>query len=209
MATPPMDAPVAPPAYPEPKPRYIRAAYLSPGEAMLRESRATRWYFLPGPTVLLVIFLVVDYGLLSAKHASWPAIPGLTAAFGHVVSALGSSSAALRYVEYFFGFLTLLVVLWLVVRYLRWMRTAYAVTTNRVIVQRGIFSRDFDEIPVNKVRAVDVHQTPFQRIMGYGTIRISSEGDSRIANEAWVGIPHPWEFSRLTDAAAQKYSIQR
>jgi hypothetical protein len=210
MATAPANAPTTPATqsgYLEPRPRYIRAAYMSPGEAMLKETRATRWYYLPGPTFLLLVFLLLDYGLLSAKNPSWPAVPGLTAAFGHVVSGLQSvSKDAVRYFEYFLGLLTLLVALWFLVRYLRWMRTAYAVTTNRVIVQRGIFARDFDEIPVTKVRAVDVHQTALQRIMGYGTIRVSSEGESRIANEAWVGIPHPWDFSKLTDAAAQKYN---
>ncbi|MCI4338447.1 MAG: PH domain-containing protein, partial [Thermoplasmata archaeon] len=97
-------------------------------------------------------------------------------------------------------------LLFLAVRYLKWTRTVYAVTTNRVIVQRGIISRDFDEIPVIKVRAVEVHQSGVDRIFGFGTIRITSEGENRIANEAWRGVPKPWEFQRLVDAAAQKYT---
>lgn len=207
MATAPANAPTAePPIYPEPKPKYIRAAYLSQGEAMLRETRATRWFYLPGPAILTLFFLILDYGYASARFG-WPAAGGLTSGFSNTLSWLDAhvSAAAGRYLGYFLGLLTLLALLWLAVRYLRWMRTAYAVTTNRVIVQRGILSRDFDEIPVNKVRAVDVHQTALERIMGYGTIRVSSEGENRIANEAWLGIPHPWEFSRLTDAAAQRY----
>ena len=183
---------------------------MAPGEAMLRETRSTRWYHLPGPTFALVILLLLDYGLESWRHG-WPAIPGLTDGFGRVGTELQNlfGDAGPRYFAYFFGLLTLLAALWLLVRYLRWRRTAYAVTTDRVILQRGVVTVDFDEVPVSKVRAVDVHQTGFERILRYGTIKISSEGDNPIANEAWHGIPHPWEFSKLVDAAAQRYTRQR
>jgi hypothetical protein len=203
-----MAAPSSSPAanYPAPKPKYIRAAYLSQGEAMLRETRATLLYYLPGPVFGLLVALVLDYGFYSAEHG-WPAIPGITSGFASIEGHLaGLSMSVLRIVLLL---ITLLLVLWLLVRYLRWVRTAYAVTTSRVIVQRGLISRDFDEIPVFKVRAVDVHQTGVQRLLGYGTVRISSEGENRIANEAWLGIPKPWEFSKLVDAAAQRYMAPR
>jgi uncharacterized membrane protein YdbT with pleckstrin-like domain len=58
---------------------------------------------------------------------------------------------------------------------------------------------------VNKVRAVEVHQGILQRLLGYGTVRVTSEGENRIANEAWLGIPKPWEFQRLINGAAEKY----
>jgi len=201
-------APAPTGTYPEPKPRYIRQAYLAPGEAVLRETRATLLYYMPGPVILLILFLVLDYSAAAARWGSLPAFPGLTAALGNLKSVSAGGHTLLTYFLYLLGLLTVLVVLWIVVRYFRWMRTAYAVTTSRVIVQRGIFSRDLDEIPVNKVRAIDVHQTLGQRLLGYGTIRVTSEGENRIANEAWEGIPKPWEFQKLADAAAQRY-LQR
>jgi hypothetical protein len=195
-----MAAPIVSPGY-STRPRLVKAAYLSPGETVLRESRATRLYFLPGPILLLLIFGALVY---AAYSPSWlPTFPWLASTF----STLGShSSTALHYVQLLLLLLLLISLIFLLVRYLKWMRTVYAVTTNRVIVQRGIVGRDFDEIPVIKVRAVDVHQTAFDRLLGFGTIRISSEGDNRIANEAWRGVPKPWEFQRLVDAAAQKYT---
>jgi uncharacterized membrane protein YdbT with pleckstrin-like domain len=70
-----------------------------------------------------------------------------------------------------------------------------------VIVQRGILGKDFDEIPVNQVRGVDVHQTLGQRVLGYGTVRVSSEGGSRLGNEDWKGIPKPFRFQKLIENA--------
>jgi membrane protein YdbS with pleckstrin-like domain len=187
----------------QPKPKYIRQAYLSSDEAILRETRATLLYFLPGPILLLLIFLFLDYEWAVVAWG-WPGSNVLTT---QLVDLQGvSGGTPFHYLGLLLGFITLLAVLFLLVRYLFWMRTAYAVTTSRVIVQRGILSRDFDEIPVTMVRAMDVHQSVGQRILGYGTIKVTSEGENRIANEAWRGIPHPWEFQKLVNAAAERYN---
>ena len=203
---PSMAASTASEPLPGPPPRYLRAAYISPGEAVLREGRSTRLYHLPGPIVLLLLVALLDYAALAAARG-WTPVPGLTRAFGLLPTApVLDGYSLLGGTELFFALATLAAALWLVGRYLRWMRTVYAVTTNRVIRQRGILSRDFDEIPVTKVRAIEVHQSFGQRILGYGTVRVTSEGVSRIANEEWRGIPRPWEFQKYVDAAAQRYS---
>lgn len=193
------------PSVPEPTPKYIRGAYLAPGEAILRETRATLLYYLPAPVFWLLVFGILDYGALSAKYG-WSSFPYLTSAFANLNSTHVAGHSATTYLAGLLGLITIVLLLWLAIRYLRWMRTAYAVTTSRVVVQRGIISRDFDEIPVIKVRAIEVHQTPIQRLLGYGTVRVTSEGESRIANEAWLGIPKPWDFQKLADAAAQRYN---
>ncbi|MCI4367366.1 MAG: PH domain-containing protein [Thermoplasmata archaeon] len=103
-----------------------------------------------------------------------------------------------------FGLLLLLSVLWLLVRYLRWISTVYAITTHRVIIQKGILGREFDEIPIPQVRGVDVRQTILQRMFRYGTVKVSSEGGlSSVGNEDWVGIPRPFDFQRLVESASQ------
>jgi membrane protein YdbS with pleckstrin-like domain len=181
-----------------PQPRLIRASLLSQGEQLLRETRATLWYFLPGPIIFTAIFLI----LLGAAAPGWLTIYPITPLIT-VLNKVGSKLP--QYIELLFAFLALLGVLWIVVRYFQWIRTVYAVTTSRVVIQRGILSRDFDEIPVNKVRAVEIHQGILQRLLGYGTVRVTSEGENRIANEAWRGIPKPWEFQRLINGAAEKY----
>jgi Bacterial PH domain len=179
-----------------PAPRLLHASVLSPKETLLRETRATKWHYLPGPILACLLFSILGYSAVSAANSAWPAVPYLTPA----IQGLGSGAS--QYFEYFFGLLLLFSLIWLLIRYARWVRTVYAVTTGRVIIQRGIFSRDFDEIPISQVRAVEIHQPLLDRILGYGTVRVTSEGGNRIANEAWVGIPNPFEIQRLINSAS-------
>jgi hypothetical protein len=185
-------------------PRYLRASYMAPQESLLEETRATKLYFFPGPVLALLILFALDYGAQSVRSAgSLPAVPGITNAFSMLPTVDGYPPGT--YLLVFFLLLTIIALLWLLVRYLRWITTVYAVTTSRVIVQKGILSRDFDEIPVTQVRGVDVRQSVLQRLLGYGTIRVSSEGGGgrSIGNEDWVGIPKPFNFQRLVEGATQ------
>ncbi|MGP8077707.1 MAG: PH domain-containing protein [Thermoplasmata archaeon] len=183
---------------PRKMPRLLKATYLADQEFLLEETRATALFYLPGPIVWLLIFGVFAW-ITEAARLGWS---GQIGWYTHnVVHRLGSADA--RLLAYLFGFLVLLGLLWLIVRYLRWVRTVFAVTSRRVIVQRGILSRDFDEIPVLQVRGVDVHQSIGERMLGYGTVRVSSEGGSRLGNEDWRGIPKPFRFQKLIEDASQ------
>jgi hypothetical protein len=185
-------------------PKHLKATYLAGGETLLRETLGTPLFYLPGPVLALFATVFLDYSALSIRFSGLPAVPGLTWFLGGFPS-FGPYAPA-NYLTVLFDILTIVALLWLAVRYLRWISLVYAVTTSRVIIQRGILSRDFDQIPILQVRGVDVHQTIFDRVFQYGTIVISSEGcnrKTRIGNEAWEGIPHPFEFQRLIETATQ------
>jgi membrane protein YdbS with pleckstrin-like domain len=194
------------PSAPRTLPKLLKATYLADGEQLLRETRATKLYYFPGPVILLILALVLDDLALSATYSWWPAFGSITA---KITSAgpIGSTSIS-KILLIFALLLTLIIVLWLLVRFLRWVSTVFAVTSNRVILQRGILGRDFDEIPVGQVRGVDVHQSVGQRMLGYGTVTVSAEGGTgrSIGNEAWHGIPKPFEFQRLVENATQNLS---
>ena len=171
-------------------PHLLKATYLADQEYLLEETRATKLYYFPGPilfTFLMGLLVVIFHYDLGNVDANLGASIG-----GH---------AARFWVVALFGLLFLIGLLWILVRYLRWISTVYAVTTRRVILQRGILGRDFDEIPVQQVRGVDVHQSFGQRILGYGVIRVSSEGGSRVGNEDWRGIPKPFKFQKVIENA--------
>lgn len=184
------------------QPRMLRAVYLAESEGLLRETRATALYFLPGPILWLIVFLVIDYGVAGANYG-WSGVPGLTP---FITAHFAAQEHTLFLVVLA---ITLLIFLWLILRYFRWISTVYAVTTSRVIVQRGIFSRDFDEIPVQQVRGVDVHQSFGQRMLGFGTVRVSSEGGTKLGNEDWKGVPRPFEFQRLIESATDALGRSR
>jgi uncharacterized membrane protein YdbT with pleckstrin-like domain len=200
----PTTAPSVTPA-PRPMPRLLKATYLGDQEYLLEETRATKLFYFPGPilwiliTGVLTLFSLADWrGLGFASISAWNSVIHSFAGAIHIAD----STAALWFTV-FFAFLILLGLLRLAVRYVRWIRTVYAVTSRRVIVQRGILGKDFDEIPVAQVRGVDVHQSFGQRLLGYGTVRVSSEGGSRLGNEDWKGIPKPFRFQKLIENASQ------
>ena len=162
----------------------LKADYLANQEVLLEETRATPLFYFPGPIAFLVII-----GILAII-------------FGVSVGGRSIGSVSLGTVG-FYLFLLLFVIglIWLAARYLRWISTVFAVTNRRVIVQRGILSRNLDEIPVQQVRGVDVHQSVWQRLLGYGSIRVSSEGGRSLGNEDWEGIPQPFRFQKIIENA--------
>jgi membrane protein YdbS with pleckstrin-like domain len=184
-------------------PRLLKATYLADQEFLLEETRASKLLYFPGPLLWTVVFLLLTY-LTWAVWRGLPAIATYARALGTLAKDVHLGKATLAfYLGDVFALLFLIGLLWIAVRYVRWIRTVYAVTSRRVIVQRGILGRNFDEIPVTQVRGVDVHQTVGQRILGYGTIRVSSEGASRLGNEDWEGIPKPFKFQKWVENATE------
>ncbi len=187
-------------------PRLLKSMYLAGGEFLQLETRGTKLFYFPGPAFVLLIFLILTLLTAGAVWSSVPSVPYLTALFGR----LPASPYDLRlYAVFFVLFLDILAVLWIFYRYLRWISTVYAVTDHRVIVQRGIFGRDVEQIPVNQVRGVDVHQTAWQRVLGYGTIRVMSEEGTPLGNENWQGIPKPFVLQRTIETAMQNLTQPR
>ncbi len=188
---------------PRTMPRLLKATYLADQEFLLEETRATALFYFPGVIVWLLIFGFLSLVTAAAAYSwsfQWGAYSSALSTFAGWVH-LGVTTFE-TYVFYIFAFLVLVGLIRLLIRYFRWIRTVYAVTTRRVIIQRGILGRDFDEIPVLQVRGVDVHQSFGQRLLGYGTIRVTSEGGSNLGNEDWKGIPKPFRFQKLIENAA-------
>ncbi|MCI4372132.1 MAG: PH domain-containing protein [Thermoplasmata archaeon] len=185
-------------------PKHLKATYLADQEYLLEETRGTKLYYFPGPLLWTLIWGVL--ALLSA-HVAYNNIPdwGTWTQWVSLNQWTHSTSASM-FVTLTYTILFIIGLLWLVVRYMRWISTVYAVSSRRVIVQKGIFGRDFDEIPVTQVRGVDVHQSFVQRILGYGTIHVSSEGGTRLGNEDWRGIPKPFRFQKHIEDATQNLS---
>ncbi|HTW39408.1 MAG TPA: PH domain-containing protein [Thermoplasmata archaeon] len=202
-ATPPASVPrgaTAATSGARPMPRLLKATYLADQEFLLEETRATKLYYFPGPILVILVFGLLALFTGAYVHG-WS---GQISAYNTVLSNLNKVNGNLaNYLFYFWLLLVLVGLLMLLVRYLRWIRTVYAVTSHRVIVQKGILGKDFHEIPVTQVRGVDVRQGFFQRILGYGTVRVSSEGGSSLGNEDWKGIPKPFRFQKMIEDASQ------
>lgn len=71
--------------------------------------------------------------------------------------------------------IVLLLLWWLQCRF-----TTYTITNLRTIAQTGILSRNTNEVRHIDVRNLQVNQDVFQRMFGFGSVAISSAGQSDI-----------------------------
>jgi uncharacterized membrane protein YdbT with pleckstrin-like domain len=128
---------------------YVKSV-LQPDEQIRYITNISWVIFLPG--IGLLILAVASYWLgirESAAYSLWAGIAAILA----VIAALLLFSA--------------------------WFRrhtTEIAVTNRRIIYKRGFISRQTVEMQMDKVESVDVNQTIWGRIFGYGEIQIHGVG---------------------------------
>src|SRR5690242_3330481 len=53
----------------------------------------------------------------------------------------------------------ILLTIWSLVPYLRWVNTGYVLTTHRFTISTGVLNKSTDEIPITKVNTVSSDQT--------------------------------------------------
>jgi uncharacterized membrane protein YdbT with pleckstrin-like domain len=126
---------------------------LQPGERVIHTT-GPHW-LLYAPAALLLALAV----LLAAASFHVGAELGLVALVAAVLVAVAA------------------VVLWLRA-FIRRATTELAVTDRRVIFKRGIFQRHTIEMNLAKVESIDVDQSIFGRILGFGTVTVHGTGGS-------------------------------
>lgn len=169
---------------------------------------ATDWAWPDGATQWVALKDVPGFSSVASAAASVPAAPAVVAAEEELWS--GGPSQVVNLKLYIVWTLVLLGVgsavtvrvdLWpvpvilgvvallqIAVRNLRLRSIRYVVTTQRVRVVSGFFSRDTEEVELFRVKDTMVYQGFFQRLFGLGTITILS-GDERHPRLVLVGIP--------------------
>ena len=121
------------------------------------------WWFFAGPVTTLVLAVVALIALFAIDaHEVFK------------IAAAGVSVAA---------------ALWVVGRYLRWVNTNFAVTSDRVIYRTGIIGKKGIEIPLERVNTVFFNQGIFERLLGAGDLRIESGGER--GSESFTDIKNP------------------
>lgn len=71
-----------------------------------------------------------------------------------------------------------------------------AVTSQRVVRKTGIIGRQTEEIRLSAVETVDLHQTAWGRILGFGNVNVTGRGESDLT------------FVRVADPVAVKRAIE-
>ncbi|MBV9758897.1 MAG: PH domain-containing protein [Alphaproteobacteria bacterium] len=87
--------------------------------------------------------------------------------------------------------LAVLAVIAFLRAFLRRLSTEIVVTNHRVIFKRGLFSRHTVEMNVSKIETVDVEQTLWGRLFGYGNVIIRGTGGTF---EPLIGVARPLQL---------------
>jgi hypothetical protein len=127
----------------------------SAGETILREARMSWWALWPRVVLGLAGLALVGWGLLRQDH------------LGYGVAGFG----ALAFLWFVGGAL------------LRRSAMSVKLTNRYVVLQRGLVSRHTSTVMLNRVESLDVDQSLWQRMTGYGTLTIRGTGseDLRLA----------------------------
>jgi uncharacterized membrane protein YdbT with pleckstrin-like domain len=98
------------------------------------------------------------------------------------------------------GLVVLMLLLAIAIGGIAWMMyksADFAVTTSRLILKQGLISRRTLELQLNKVEAVNVDQSIFGRILGYGTLQVGGTGGTK---EVFSIVNHPDAFRTAVQA---------
>ncbi len=133
-------------------------------------------------------------------HLHWVAFLG---AFGvlalTMVFALVAWLAPVRELWYLVAALGLIAVVTLLIGYITYKSSEFAVTDRRVIIKVGFIQRRTLETMLSKVEAVGVDQGLLGRVFGFGTITVTGTGGT---HEQFQRIAAPLEFRKHVQAEA-------
>lgn len=143
--------------------------------------------------------LTADEDILRDFHAHWRV---LLPPIGWTVLLLGGAAILAPRMDATVGSTGLSTITWLVaitasivlaVRpVIRYLYTQYTLTTERIIVRRGIVSRSGIEIPLESITNVHYNQRLVERMLGYGDVLLESAGTA--GQSRLTDIPDPEAF---------------
>lgn len=130
--------------------------------------------------LVLVGILIVLIFLRTDRPGEPALIFGLT--LGELGAILGSFAV---------GFVIL-------IRFLEWLTTIYRLTTRRIQKDFGILRKTSLAIPVDEIETVDIQQSIFGRILGYGSVDMRATG----------GLIKAISFSSVSQPALRREQVE-
>jgi len=157
---------------------------LVPGETVIYQTRL-HWIVMLGHIVLGCLLL---------------GLPGVLLLY-YALSRTGIESGSLHIMEG--GGVALLAsgVVTILKGMVRRNATEMAVTNRRVVIKTGLISRKTIEMLLNKVESIEVSETAFGRMLGYGTILVIGTGGTP---EPFHKVAHPLEFRSQVQQQIEK-----
>jgi uncharacterized membrane protein YdbT with pleckstrin-like domain len=124
---------------------------LAPGESIAFELKP-HWRALIWPTCVLVIEVFI---------ATWAFFAFDSTIFRWIVVVVG-----------------VVILMWQVaLPFLTWLTTQYVFTSRRIIVRRGLLTKQGRDMPLSKVNNVSFEVSVLGRVLNYGTLEVESASD--------------------------------
>lgn len=142
---------------------------LGAGEDVVAELRP-HWIAIARPFAATVVLIAAAAGAFAVPSSPSWVLTALLVAFGVALA-------------------------WLLVGYLRWRSTSLVITTDRLVLRRGVLGRHGREIPLARLADVGFDQSPWQRLLGYGSLLVQTMGAS--APDAIERVARPAAIQRL------------
>ena len=98
--------------------------------------------------------------------------------------------------------LAVLAVLNLALQSLKWYRTHFVLTSQRVIFQSGVIGRTRIDISLHKINLINFHQSVFERLINAGDIVIESGAEDGV--ETFNDVPDPQQVQALIHTWVRK-----
>jgi uncharacterized membrane protein YdbT with pleckstrin-like domain len=164
---------------------YIES-HLASGETLIYQTRL-HW-------IAMVGHIVVESLLFG--------LPGMFLLY-YAVSQPGIESRNLHMIEDAGFALIVFGVAAILLGMLRRNATEMALTSRRVVIKTGVVGRKTIEMLLSKVESIEVHETVFGRMLGYGTIVVIGTGGTP---EPFDQVDHPLEFRSRVQQQIEKLS---
>lgn len=165
------------------KAKHITRSMLSSDERMVYESRPSALIYMISASFAVII------GLIALLIYLWKYIPDAPA-LPYIQEYIDGEYG--QYIEWAALGIFVICVLYFIVKWLKWGSTVYAVTDERVITQKGILNKTYEDIPLGQITNMNVSQSIGKRILGYGTIHFTTQSSQgRAGNIRWDGVPGP------------------
>jgi len=130
------------------------------------------WWRFVKPVVLIIATLAA---LANTHHIPYEFLRNLALIIAQVLSALAVLNMALQT--------------------LKWYRTHFVLTSQRVIFQSGVIARKRVEISLHKINLVTFHQSVFERIVNAGDIIVESGAEDGM--ETFSDVQDPQQVQAL------------
>ena len=159
-------------------------SHLVAGETVIYQTRL-HWIVMLGHIVLGCFLLCLPGALLLYYAASQPGLEGNMQRLADVAGAalLIAGLAAI------------------VMGIVRRNATEMALTNRRVVIKIGMVRRKTIEMLLNKVESIEIQETAFGRMLGYGTIVVIGTGGT---SEPFVNVNRPLEFRSQVQQQIEK-----